>query len=39
MASFCAMECSGTLTHNHFQMVVKGNYSSLLVLKRKLRLV
>jgi hypothetical protein len=39
MVGFCSMECNGTLTHNHFQMIVKGSFSSLLVLKREIRLV
>ena len=37
MVGFYIMECSATLTHNHFQMVVKGNFSSPLVLKKKIK--
>lgn len=31
------MERGGTLTHKHFQMVMKGNFSSLLMLNKKIK--
>jgi hypothetical protein len=37
MAELCSMERGGGLTHEHFQMVMKGNFSSLMVLTKKVK--
>ena len=34
-AGLCSVERGGALTHKHFQMMVKGNFTSLLVLNKK----
>ena len=37
MASLYSIEHNNALTHKHFQMTVKGNFSSLLVLNKKIK--
>lgn len=37
MAGLCSVECGGALTCKHFQMVVKGNFSSLPMWSKKIR--
>lgn len=37
IARLCFVERGGALTHKHFQMMVKGNFSSLLVLNKQIK--
>ena len=37
MAGLCSVEHGGALIYKHFQMVVKGNFSSLPVLNKKIK--
>lgn len=38
IAGLCSVKIRGALTHKHLQMVVKGNFVSLPVLKKKIKL-
>lgn len=38
MVGLCSMKCTGALTHQHSQMVVKGNLSGLPVLNKKIKI-
>ena len=38
MVGLCSVEQGGALMHNHFQMTVKGNFSILPVLTKKIEL-
>jgi hypothetical protein len=37
ISQLCSVEKGGALTHKHFQMMVKGNLSSLLLLNKKIK--
>ena len=37
MVGLCSIEQSGALTHDHFQLLVKGKFSSLPVLNKKIK--
>lgn len=37
MSGLCCMEWGGALTHKHFQLIVIGNFSSLLVLNKNIK--
>lgn len=38
LAGLCFVERGGALTHKHFKMVVKGNFSSLPMLNKKIKI-
>ena len=37
MAGLCSLECGGAVMHKHFQMMVKGNFSILPLLNKKIK--